>query len=121
MGFAAMIVAKSGPNPNAPRTGWVATHLAPCFGGRRNITHADRRLTDPDDAISDPFGARITALEEAVARIEFGVAAPQHVEVAARRHPTCWGLDARDWIRATASERAFGARRSVVGSSMEQW
>jgi hypothetical protein len=52
----------------------------------------------------------ITSAEEDVARIGFSVAAPQHVEVAARRHPTCWGVDARDWIRATASERAFCTR-----------
>src|SRR5207245_4760961 len=54
--------------------------------------------------------ARITVPEEDVARIGFAVAAPQHVEVVAGRHPTCWGVDARNWIRATASERAIWRR-----------
>jgi hypothetical protein len=39
------------------------------------------------------IGSRISVPEEAVARIGFGGDAPQHVEVAARRHPECWGVD----------------------------
>src|SRR5437879_9759420 len=72
-------------------------------------TTGRRTTTGPSAAESAdlPIRARITVPEEDVARIGFGVAAPQHVEVVTGRHPTCWGVDARNWIRATASERAF--------------
>jgi hypothetical protein len=65
-----------------------------------------------------PAGGITAVPEEAVARIGFGVAAPQHVEAAADRHPTCWGADARNWIRATASERAICARSREQARSL---
>jgi hypothetical protein len=68
---------------------------------RRAQTAADLdgHLTTYPSARTENAHAR----EEDVARIGFGVAAPQHVEVVAGRHPTCWGVAARNWIRATAS------------------
>jgi hypothetical protein len=60
-------------------------------------------LTIGSAQVFRPLDARIRAPEEAVARIGLGVAVPQDVEVGARRHPTCWGVDGRDRIRATAS------------------
>jgi hypothetical protein len=70
--------------------------------------HRDRTSTGPCRAHN--------ARSEAVARIGFGVAAPQDVEVGARRHPTCWGVDDTDRIRATSSSGAVmrGRERTVV-------
>jgi hypothetical protein len=79
------------------------------MGYRRPVVRGCAIWDIPTRVLCGPCSRNMTP-EEAVARIGFGVAAPQHVEVAARRHPTCWGVDARDWIRATASERALCVR-----------
>src|SRR5207245_2471642 len=97
------------PTSPADKQAAGATAPVPALGdtlgpglGRRDMGHSHPRAVRPS--------RRITAPEEAVARIQLWAAAPQHVGCRPATTSTCCGAATPNPIRATSSERAIWVR-----------